>query len=492
VDVSELVMLAASDGELFCRTFFPKVFRQESPSFHKVLWDDWRDPSCELTADSVFRGGGKTTLIRAFILFSACYGLSRTILYAAASGTKADESVNWIRRIVEGSSENGTLLARTFGLRPGSKWNDERIDIVHEGLGHTVSIIPAGITSGIRGLNIEGYRPDLIILDDIQTEENVGTPEQLRKTNEVVYGSIRKTLAPRSEAPNSRMIMAQTPMKPRDIISQAEQDPEWRFRRFGIRDDAGKSRWEARFPSAQIDAEERGASARNQWALFARESLCINVPDEGQYFRESDLRFYENAPERMVIAYAIDPVPPPSAAQIESGLAKKDYEAHVVVGITPDRDVYVLEYALSKNHHPDWSSTKLFELAGKWRPLRVRIHAVAYEVTLKWYFEEEMKKRGTFHVVEAWKDQRPKPIRIRQSLSALAAHGKLYVKRGMTEFLQQWAMYPGVDHDDLLDSTATAVSLVLELAANADMDDLFGVADSGAAAQLPVGWRRCP
>lgn len=491
VDVNELVTLAASDGELFCRTFFPKVFRQASPSFHQVMWDDWRDPSCELTADCVFRGGAKTTLIRAFILLSACYGLSRTILYVGASSSKAEESADWVRRIVEGTGENGNLLARTFGLRPGAKWNNERLDIIHDGLGHTVSVIPAGITGSIRGLNIESYRPDLILLDDIQTEENVGTAEQIKKINELVYGSVRKTLAPRTEAPNARMIMAQTLMRPRDLISMAEKDTEWRFRRFGIRDEAGKSRWPERFPTAKIDLEERGARDRNQWALFARESLCIDVPDEGQYFRESDLRYYDTPPLQMITAYSIDPVPPPSATQIESGLSKKDYEAHVVVGITPDRDVYLLEYALSKNHHPDWSSTKLFELAGKWRPLRVRIHAVAYELTLKWYIEEEMKKRGTFHVVEAWKDQRSKVIRIRQALSALAAHGKLYVKREMHEFLTQWSMYPGTDHDDLLDALATAVSLILELSSNSDMSDLF-LPDT--ADTLPANWRQghCP
>jgi phage terminase large subunit-like protein len=495
VDLNELVSLCATDGELFCRTFFPSAFRQSSPEFHRDMWADLIDPDVNLSAFSVFRGGAKTTLLRSFVAWSVAYRASRTIAYLGASTDKAHESGDWLRRLIEGNSEDGLSFAQVFGLRPGSVWNSDRLDILCRFAPQkpetTITLVALGITSSVRGLNINNFRPDLVILDDVQTEENVGNETQRAKLNELVYASIFNTMAPRSEAPNRKMVLSNTPMRPQDLIAKAEHNPDYKFRKFGIRDEAGRSRWEERFPSEEIDREEAAARRENQWAYFAREKLCWLVPDEGQFFRPSDLRFYETPPANMVTAYAIDPVPPPSAAQVAGGMSSKDFEAHVIVGMTANRDVYVLEMSTSRSHHPDWSANKFFELAGKWKPIRCRVEGIAYQATLKWYLDEQMKKRGRFHVVEIYKDQRAKPIRIRQSLAGLASNGKLYVRRDMIDWLAQWETYPGCDHDDLMDATAMAVSLVLELGDG--MGDFNDLAGQGSMKQLETaGWRLCP
>lgn len=494
VDLNELVRLCATDGELFCRTFFKSAFRQASPPFHRELWADWIDTSCELSAIAVFRGGAKTTLFRAFVAWCMAYRVSHTIAYIGVSQNKAQETGDWIRSAIEGSSADGLQFAQLYGLRPGPVWNSERLDVLcrssHGQPETKISMVSVGITSSIRGLNINNFRPDLICLDDIQSEENVGTPEQIEKTNQLVYASIRNTMASKVDAPNRKMAMLQTPMQPRDLISSAENDPEWRFKRVSARGENGKSVWEAGLPTAELDAKEENYQRRYQYAYFAREYLCINVPDQGQFFQQSDLRFYEVPPTDLLTVYAIDPVPPPSKSQVEKGLAKKDFEAHCVVGINSAKDVYLLEYSISKNHQPDWSSAKFFEFTAKWKPIRVRVHAVAYETTLKWILDEAMRKKGIFHAVENWNDRRPKPVKIRQSLSGLAAHNKLYVRREMTEFLQQWAMYPGVEHDDVIDVVAVAVSLVLELAGGDYEDGRF--LPLGEPKALAGEWRQCP
>jgi hypothetical protein len=101
-----------------------------------------------------------------------------------------------------------------------------------------------------------------------------------------------------------------------------------------------------------------------------------------------------------------------------------------------------------------------------------------------------MKKRGRFHVVEAWRDQRAKPIRIRQALAGLASNGKLYVRRDMRDWLSQYEAYPGVDHDDLLDATSMAVSLVLELGDSVGMFE--DVTSPMKTLEIENGWRLCP
>jgi phage terminase large subunit-like protein len=101
-----------------------------------------------------------------------------------------------------------------------------------------------------------------------------------------------------------------------------------------------------------------------------------------------------------------------------------------------------------------------------------------------------MKKRGRFHVIEIWKDQRAKPIRIRQSLAGLASNGKLYVRRDQREFLEQWETFPGCSHDDCIDAVSMAASLVLELSDN--IGDFTGIEPSSFSRELEAGWRNCP
>jgi len=494
VDLNELVSLCATDGELFCRTFFPSAFRQSSPEFHREIWKDWTNPDVSLSAIAVFRGGAKTTLLRAYVAWSVAYRASRTIAYLGASSEKAQESGDWLRRLIEGNSEDGLAFAQVYGLRPGNKWNADRLDVLcrlsPQKPETTISLVALGITSSVRGLNIANYRPDLVCLDDVQTEENVGNETQRAKLNELVYASILHTMAPRSEAPNSKLVLLQTPMRPQDLIARAEHNPDFTFRKFGIRDEAGRSRWEERFPTKEIDREEESARRENQHSYFARERLCWLVPDEGMFFRPTDLRYYENPPSNMITAYAVDPSPPPSAVQVANGLATKDFEAHVVVGLTPNYDIYLLEYAISRNHDPGWSANKFFELAGKWKPIRVRIESIAFQATLSWFLDQEMKKRGKFHCIETWRDQRAKPIRIRQALAGLAANGKLYVRRDMREWLEQFESYPGTSHDDLLDATSMAVCLVQELSDSVGMFD--DINSPGKILAIEDGWRVCP
>jgi len=494
VDLNELVSLCATDGELFCRTFFPSAFRQSSPEFHREIWKDWTNPDVSLSAIAVFRGGAKTTLLRAYVAWSVAYRASRTIAYLGASSDKAQESGDWLRRLIEGGSEDGLAFAQVYGLRPGNVWNSDRLDILcrlsQSKPETTISMVALGITSSVRGLNIANYRPDLVCLDDVQTEENVGNETQRSKLNELVFASIWNTMAPRSEAPNSKLVLLQTPMRPQDLIARAEHNPDFRFRKFGIFDEAGKSRWEERFPTAVVIKEEEASRRENQHSYFCREKRCVLVPDEGQFFRMSDLRYYETPPLNMITAIGVDPVPPPTAAQVAGALATKDFECHCVVGLTSNRDVYLLQYALSRNHHPGWTANTFFELAGKWKPMRIRVEGIAFQATLKYFLDEEMKRRGRFHVVEIWKDQRAKPIRIRQSLAGLASNGKLYVRRDQREFLEQWESYPGTSHDDLLDALSMAVSLVLELSDSVGMFD--DINTPGNTVELENGWRLCP
>ena len=74
---------------------------------------------------------------------------------------------------------------------------------------------------------------------------------------------------------------------------------------------------------------------------------CKCTSPETSDFKAEWLQFYDLPPERdqMIILGAIDPVPPPTDAQLAKGMKGKDYEALGIVGAF-DGNYYLLDYCL--------------------------------------------------------------------------------------------------------------------------------------------------
>lgn len=95
----------------------------------------------------------------------------------------------------------------------------------------------------------------------------------------------------------------------------------------------------------------------------------------------------------------------------------------------------------------------------KWRCMRCVFDAVAYQRTLKWIFEEEMKRRGYYFSVVPVADGMAKFARITGVFSGLATQGLLWIGSEHTAFAEQFAAY-GPSYggfDDDLDASALAL-----------------------------------
>ena len=486
VPAEELVQLCALDMELYCHTFFPKTFRQRSPQFHQEIDRLLDAPEARYVGIEVFRGGAKTTKTRAFASKRIAYGYSRTIMILSSSQEHAKRSLRWLRTQVE----HNTTWAGTFGLRKGSKWTDEFLEIIHAKLDHPIAIIAVGITGQTRGVNIDDYRPDLIIVDDPDDEETTATPEQRKKTENRFFGAIEKSLTPATENPDAKLVLLQTSLHREDLINRCHIDPQWYTTRFGILDEAGKSRWPDRFPTDTVRAHKAAHIARGQTLLWLREMECTVGDEETADFKREWLKFWDVLPETMLVILAVDPVPPPSELQIKQGLKNKDFEVLSVWGYSRGR-FYLLEYARSRGHEPQWTITEFFRLLNKWKPLKARVEGTAYQRTLKWILEQEMKKRRQYIQIDAEADKRKKRHRIVQAFSGIGAAGNLYIHPSHQDFASEFAAYPNVDHDDTLDAAAMAVNELLELGPDIGEGELDAL-EHDTDNDLDPDWRVAP
>lgn len=464
----EAVQLGAESLSRYGRLFFPRTFRQKSPEMHEAMGQALYSKE-RYNAFEVFRGGAKTSLLRVYMSQRIAYGISRTIMFVSASQFHSMFSVRWLRRQVQ----YNTRWAQAFGLKPGKKWTDEWCEIechlledpMMPGQPVIITVLAMGITGQIRGFNPDDFRPDLIILDDILTDENTATDEQRKKIESLVFGAVLNSLAPSSEAPLAKAVYCQTPFVKGDCIDLCMGDPQWNPVRYGILDENNQSRWEERFPTAEVLADKEAHVRRSQYRLWMREKECTIVSGEEKALDITKFKFYDVLPEYLDTVISLDPA--------SSERKTADEFAIAAVGMRGN-DVFLLDYSSAQAVMPDKAANDTFSLALLYSPRKLVVEATAYQRIMAWYLEQEMLKRRMFYAVERLEIGRLNNAdRIMQTIPGLAAFGHFWVRPSHTKFISQADEYdPAVKNisDDLLTAVANAI-----ISLNPAMRTLTGV-----------------
>lgn len=443
----EAVQLGAVSLVAYGRIFFPKTIRQASPLFHEQIGSALISRQQRNVAIMVFRDGAKTTLLRIFTSQRIAYGISRTILFVSASQGHSVLSLRWIKRQVEHNS----VWARTFRLRKGSKWTDDHIEILHDALDTPITMIALGITGQVRGVNVDDYRPDLIVCDDTSTDETASSPEQRKKEVGLVFGALLNSLAPQSECPDAKAVILDTPKSKFDLIAGCETDDDWHFLRFGIFDDAGESRWPDRYPTEVLLKQKEAAIKAGRLAIWMREKECKIISTELSAFNGDNLQFWETLPERMTYVLAIDPA--------SSEAKKADDNAVGVVGFYKDQ-VYLVDYEAETGQNPEMVKATVFRMVRQWRPIGIVVESVHYQRILAWYLERAMIQARVFIPVYRVDDRRRKADRLIQALGETSGYQRLFCRSSHTKFIEQFSEYnPLVEaKDDVIDMVSMAIA----------------------------------
>jgi hypothetical protein len=130
-----------------------------------------------------------------------------------------------------------------------------------------------------------------------------------------------------------------------------------------------------------------------------------------------------------------------------------DAAALVVVGVSPDDEVFVL-YAWSYRATPSEFVDKIYELARRWRVRVVGIEKAGQQNT-QHYFELKTKETGYYVRVEPLNPKnKDKEYRIRTSLEPIVRSGRLHILPSHAVLRGQIADFPEIELWDELDALA--------------------------------------
>lgn len=183
--------LAAIDLAYFGRAYLSHYFKKKSPAFHEELDDVWKKGVlkgynvCEdahrideqegtRNAIAAPRGHAKSTNFTfKDSLHAVLYRYKHYILIISDASEQAEGFLEDIRIELEENPD----INEDFGEQKGEKAWRAGVLITKE----NIKIEAVGSGKKVRGRRHRNWRPDLIVLDDIENDENVATPEQRRK-----------------------------------------------------------------------------------------------------------------------------------------------------------------------------------------------------------------------------------------------------------------------------------------------------------------------
>lgn len=502
--------LAAIDLEYFGRAYLPHYFVRKSPAFHGELDEIWRDgvmkgmdplkdarrisraDGCRRAVEAP-RGHAKSTNFTfKDSIHAAAYAYKHYEIILSDSSEQAEGFLADIKT----EFEENAALKEDFGDLEGRVWKSSVI-LLKNG----VKIEAIGSGKKIRGRRHKQWRPDLIVCDDLENDENVNTADQRKKLRNWFYKAVSKAGDTYTD-----IVYIGTLLHFDALLANVAKNPSYRTAKYqGVisfaENEALWDAWEKIYTDLTNDSRQEDARAFYE----ANEAEMLQGT---KVLWEEKLSYYDLMVIRISEGEASfnseiqnDPIDPETCTFQEEWFDFWDEEGKLIPNFSDPRYLFVgaNDPSLGKNKKSDTSS--IFAIAkdtrtgylyiliadiAKRKPDQIIDDAMEASRRLKreygrpyykfgvetvqfqYYFAEIMRQKsaaaGEYLPIEEINSTQNKDARI-QSLQPFVKNGYLKFSRRHKALLKQMMEYPMGKNDDGPDGLQMAVQLALAVKA---------------------------
>jgi hypothetical protein len=151
----------------------------------------------------------------------------------------------------------------------------------------------------VRGLNWADYRPDLIIIDDLENKEDLRNEELRKKQKEWFFSDVMKTEDMYGKPPT--IIYIDTIKHEDSLLQLLLESPEWSSIRLSICNESYESYDVNYMTTEQIKEEVEEHRTKGLMDLFYMERMNLPISIEDAVFREEYFRYFEDYGDELVV-----------------------------------------------------------------------------------------------------------------------------------------------------------------------------------------------
>lgn len=383
------VQLSSDLIEAFAGTFLSPRYddAKPTPPFHREAWALYssKHKQCEVIAP---RDHAKSTgLTFDYILAEVCF---RTSDYVILIGSTEDKAAEQLSNISEELSTNEDLR-REFGIHHFDSETKTDIIVVCDD-GHRFRVLARGAEQKIRGAMWKGKRPNLIVCDDMEDDEQVENKDRRSKFRRWFFRAAKQALSK-----SGKIRVHGTILHDDSLLSRLTRNSQWKhlfYKAHKSYSDFSELLWPERWTvkdlrDRQLEFEQDGDSGG-----YSQEFLNTPLDNADAYLKKENFQGMNPRDHESQKIYL---------AAADFAITKKDAAnrtSFTAGGKASDNIVYVTGQVMGR-----WDSLEIieeiFDFCQRWRPEVFYVEDGQIWKAIKPMIDKEMQKRDTWINFEA-------------------------------------------------------------------------------------------
>lgn len=335
--------------------------------------------------------------------------------------------------------------------------------IVEMADGHKFRIIAKGSEQKLRGLLWNGSRPDLMVLDDMEADEQVMNKERREKFKKWMYGALMPALSERGKIRYVGTILHQDSMlenlmpKPNGPYTVTEELKQYQTKYAGAwrgykyrahNDDFSKVLWPERWSADALKTLRADYIARGLPEQYSQEYLNIPVDESTSYFKRNDLLPETAEDRKQVLNYYI------AGDFAISEKERADYTVFIVGGMDENGILHIRNVVRDRMDGEEIVRT-MIALQNLYKPLAFGIEDTQITKSLGPYINRAMIENNVFMNIIPMKPHKSDKLTRAQSVRARMRAGGVKFDKSADWYQtleDELLSFPRARHDDQVDS----------------------------------------
>jgi hypothetical protein len=273
--VKEAIRLIADDRIASHEVLFAHRHNLPTAPFQREIITNFHGLHPRIVCEA-FRKAAKSTIAEETLIVGAALVEFKNALIIGASYDRACERLESVKH----EFETNEMLEQVFGpLRSDATWSTDKII-----LSNGVVIQAKGAGQSLRGVKHHAQPPDFVIIDDLEDEESVRTPQMRREMLRWVYKTLIAALVK-----EARIRFIGNRLDPEAVIVRIANDLEWKHLFYPIKYRDKNGSWAATWPDAYdlpwCDRKEMELSRLGLHEDWNQEYMCSADTPEARIFR---------------------------------------------------------------------------------------------------------------------------------------------------------------------------------------------------------------